>query len=41
MQLGVEHPEAAAKARSAGVTVLENLCIMVQHRRLRIPPRAA
>ena len=41
MQLGVEHPEAAAKARAAGITVLENLCIMVQHRRLRIPPRAA
>lgn len=35
MQLGVEHPEAAAKARAAGVTVFENLCIMVQHRRLR------
>ena len=41
MQLGVEHPEAAAKARAAGITVLENLCIMVQHRRLRLPPHAA
>jgi uncharacterized protein len=40
MQLGVEHPEAAAKARAAGATVFENLCIMVQHRRLRIPPKA-
>jgi uncharacterized protein len=38
MQLGVEHAGAAAKAREAGVTVFENLCIMVQHRRLRIPP---
>lgn len=41
MQLGVEHPEAAAKARSAGIPVWENLCIMVQHRRLGIPPVAS
>ena len=43
MQLGVEHAAAAAKARAAGITVFENLCIMVQHRRLRgsLPPRAA
>jgi uncharacterized protein len=42
MQLGVEHPAAAAKARAAGLTVVENLCIMVQHRRLRgsLPPRS-
>ncbi len=39
MQLGVRHAEAAAKARARGVTVLEDLCIMQQHRRLRIPPR--
>jgi len=41
MQLGVENAEAAAKARAAGLTVFENLCIMVQHRRLRasLPPR--
>lgn len=38
MQLGVENPAAAEKARARGMTVLENLCIMVQHRRLRIPP---
>ena len=43
MQLGVEHPEATAKARAAGLTVFENLCIMVQHRRLRaaLPARKA
>ena len=43
MQLGVEHAAAAAKARSAGLTVVENLCIMVQHRRLKgsLPSRAA
>ena len=40
MQLGVEHPEAAAKARATGATVVENLCIMVAHRSLRIPPVA-
>jgi hypothetical protein len=39
MQLGVEHEGAAATARTAGATVLENRCIMVDHRRLRIPPR--
>jgi predicted CoA-binding protein len=36
MQLGVENPAAAAKARGAGLWVAENLCIMQQHRRLRI-----
>jgi uncharacterized protein len=43
MQLGVEHAEAAAKARAAGLTVFENLCIMVQHRRLKasLPGRTA
>jgi hypothetical protein len=38
MQLGVENAEAARKAREAGMTVVENLCIMVQHRRLRPSP---
>jgi uncharacterized protein len=38
MQLGVENPAAAAKARAQGATVFENLCIMQQHRRLAIPP---
>ena len=37
MQLGVEHPEAAARARAAGTVVVENRCLMVEHRRLRIP----
>ncbi|HXY47100.1 MAG TPA: CoA-binding protein [Thermoplasmata archaeon] len=40
MQLGVSHPAAAAKARAAGAIAYENLCIMVQHRRLHIPPSA-
>jgi predicted CoA-binding protein len=37
MQLGVQNAEAAARARSAGLTVFEDLCIMVQHRRLLGP----
>jgi len=35
MQLGVANAEATAKARGAGLTVFEDLCIMVQHRRLK------
>jgi hypothetical protein len=38
MQLGVEHPEAAARAEAAGIPVWMNVCIMVEHRRLHIPP---
>jgi predicted CoA-binding protein len=34
MQLGIRNAEAARKAESAGVPVVEDLCIMVQHRRL-------
>lgn len=37
-QLGVEHPDAAARARAAGLTVLENRCIRVEHQRLHVPP---
>jgi predicted CoA-binding protein len=39
MQLGVENPAAAAKARAAGALVLENQCIMVTHRELGISSR--
>jgi uncharacterized protein len=38
MQLGVENPAAAAKARAAGLFVVENTCSMVTHRRLHLPP---
>lgn len=38
MQLGVEHPRAAAKARAAGLTVFENVCTMAEHRRLHLAP---
>jgi predicted CoA-binding protein len=41
MQLGVSHSEAAARGRGAGATVVEDLCIMVVHRRLGIRPGAA
>ena len=39
LQLGVAHAEAAAKARAAGLVCYEDLCIMVQHKRLKIPPK--
>lgn len=31
MQLGIEHPEAAAHARAAGLNVIENRCMAVEH----------
>jgi len=37
MQLGVENAQARSLAESRGVPVVEDLCIMVQHRRLGIP----
>jgi uncharacterized protein len=36
MQLGVENSEAAQLAEARGIPVLQNLCIMQQHRRLRL-----
>jgi predicted CoA-binding protein len=35
MQLGIEHPEAAAKAVAAGLTVVEDACFFVEHKRRR------
>lgn len=34
MQLGIAHPAAAERARAAGITVISDRCIMVEHRRL-------
>ncbi len=34
MQIGVEHAEAAAKARARGVEVVENLCPKMEYQRL-------
>jgi predicted CoA-binding protein len=32
MQQGIENPSAAAKARSAGLIVIEDACILIEHR---------
>jgi predicted CoA-binding protein len=34
MQIGVEHPEAAAKAEARGVTVIQNRCPKIEYQRL-------
>lgn len=34
MQIGVEHPEAAAKAEAAGLTVIQNRCPKIEYQRL-------
>jgi len=34
MQLGIRHPEASARLRAAGITVVEDMCLMVEHARL-------
>jgi predicted CoA-binding protein len=35
MQLGIGHDEAAAKATAAGLAVIQDACLLVEHRRLR------
>jgi len=35
MQLGVENTEAAEKARGAGLVVVEDACLLVEHKRRR------
>jgi len=34
MQIGVTHPEAAAKAESRGITVIQNRCPKIEYQRL-------
>jgi uncharacterized protein len=34
LQLGITHAEAEEKARAAGLTVISDRCILVEHRRL-------
>jgi predicted CoA-binding protein len=34
MQLGVRHAEAAARLEAAGIAVVEDRCLLVEHRRL-------
>ena len=42
MQLGIEHPEAAEKARKAGLIVVMDACTLIEHkaRREKLIPRA-
>ena len=35
MQLGIENAEAAERARSAGLTVVEDACILIEHKKRR------
>jgi predicted CoA-binding protein len=36
MQLGISHPEAAEKAQKAGLDVVMNACMKVEHRRWQV-----
>jgi predicted CoA-binding protein len=38
MQLGIDHPPAAQKARSAGLIVVTNACILIEHKLRRRNP---
>lgn len=40
LQLGVEHPDAQARAEAAHMTVYANRCIMQEHRRLKVAARS-
>ena len=40
MQLGVQHGPSAARLRAAGIRVVQDRCIMVDHRRLASAPDA-
>jgi predicted CoA-binding protein len=40
MQLGIVHEEAARRATGAGLTVVMDRCILIEHRRLRHSPGA-
>jgi uncharacterized protein len=35
LQLGIENAAAAAKAQAAGLTVIENACLLVEHKKRR------
>lgn len=39
LQVGVVHPEATARARAAGLTVVVDRCIMIEHQRLGLGGR--
>jgi predicted CoA-binding protein len=35
LQLGIENPPAAEKARAAGLTAIENACLLIEHKKRR------
>jgi len=35
LQIGVQHDDAAAQASAAGLVVVQNRCLMVEHRQLK------
>lgn len=39
MQLGISHPEATASLEAAGIAVVEDRCLMVEHARLLGTPK--
>ncbi|MFZ5927821.1 MAG: CoA-binding protein [Acidobacteriota bacterium] len=41
MQQGISHPEAAARARQAGLLVVEHRCMMIELLRLQSEPAAS
>ncbi|MEJ5369316.1 MAG: CoA-binding protein [Bryobacteraceae bacterium] len=41
MQQGISHPQAAARAREAGLLVVEDRCMMIEHLRLLAASGAA
>jgi hypothetical protein len=38
MQQGIAHAEAAARARAAGLLVVEDRCMMIEHLRMSAEP---
>ena len=38
MQLGISHPQSARRLEAEGVAVVENRCLLVEHRRLVAAP---
>ena len=41
LQLGIVHEDAAHRARAAGLTVVQDLCLKIEHSRLIRLPRSA
>jgi predicted CoA-binding protein len=41
MQLGIRHEEAARRLEAAGIAVVQDRCLMIEHRRLFPTPGAA